>query len=253
MAGVEETKRQQRKLRRIKIHHGAPRRAIRYQPAVLRWRNTISTIRKRACGERADPVRSRRSHQEPRSRKLRHICMRAYMHYATCTTCWFRLGDRSIRRVVVHACCRRFLELFAPRERDSETLSRTSYRRIRDSCRLRASESENTERIVSRLGHAAANAAPETPLASRSSICLDGVRSECSMRLRYLFRDVKLTFRLNVNSKIGWPVLPVQQISFAYLTRALRIFVRRIKFSLNVNRLDGWCPVHSGFFDPTKL
>lgn len=28
---------------------------------------------------------------------------------------------------------RRFLELFAPRERDSEALSRTSYRRIRDS------------------------------------------------------------------------------------------------------------------------
>lgn len=59
--------------------------AIRYQPAVLRWRNTISTIRKRACRERADPVRSRRSHQEPRSRKLKHICMRVCMHvYALC-------------------------------------------------------------------------------------------------------------------------------------------------------------------------
>lgn len=197
------------------MHRGAPRRAIRYRPAVLRWHNTISTIGKRACGERAGPVRSRRSHQEPRSRKLRRICMRVCMHYATCTTCWFRLGDRSIRRVVVHACWR-FLELFAPRERDSEALSRTSYRRIRDSCWLRASESENTERIVSRLGHAAANAAPETPLASRSSICPYGVRSGRSVRLWYLFRDIKLTLRLNINNKIGWPVLSVQQISFAW-------------------------------------
>jgi len=41
------------------------------------------------------------------------------------------------------------------------------------------SESENTERIVSRLGHAATNAAAETPLASRSLIRLHDVRSEC--------------------------------------------------------------------------
>lgn len=122
--------------RPIKIHRRISRRAIRYQPAMLRWRNTISTIRKRGLqGEN----RSCPFVKETEA----YTCVRVY---ATVCNVYhladFAREDRSIGRAVVHACYRLFLELFTPRDRDSEAhqlsqqydaLSRTSYCWMRES------------------------------------------------------------------------------------------------------------------------